>query len=176
MLTFPDALSQLAKERKVFVATLSRISCAVIVQVARDLVAKAGDVRPDAPRATRVNLRQASQDREEALSWVASPDRAHPFSLEQCCGHINDWLSMRESAYAIRPEDLREALLARPEAFLGIQSGEGDNIPEEEALAGVQGLGGGLGGGLELLHPTPRIWEMDEVDLPPRRRNAATCA
>lgn len=175
MPTFPETLSQLATERKVFVAMLSRISCAVIVQVARDLAAKAVNVRPDSLRLRR-DQRQAGQDREEALFWVGSPDRAHPFSLEQCCGHINDWLSMRESAYAIRPEDLREALLARPEAFLGIQSGEGDNIPEEEALAGVQGLGGGLGGGLELLHPTPRIWEMDEVDLPPRRRNAATCA
>lgn len=97
----------------------SRLSCTVILQVAKDLTSEIND-SPKSLSAKK-EMKRRIQAKRDAFSWIKNKNKKGFFSLENCCEHINNYLTLIGRHHKpLTPKCLREKLLVSPQDVVSL--------------------------------------------------------
>ena len=104
-----------------FLQVVSRMSCAIIMQIAKDISTEP-QVENGSYYAKKRN-KQLEKTKIEAIEWVKSNENSF-FSINSCCNHINNYMySIGKCLPLLTPEYLKNMLLNNPKKFLEDSAG-----------------------------------------------------
>lgn len=118
-LTFNKTFTENRDEN--FLQVVSRMSCAIIMQIAKDIAAD-----PNVENETfysRKRMKQVEKAKNEAIEWIKSEENNF-FSINNCCNHINNYMfSIGKCLPLLTPEYLKDILLNDPKSFVENSAG-----------------------------------------------------